>query len=151
MKHAICAGAALLCNLLHLSVSAQVPVRQSLPNKPLLFNQLSSKTNISAVQLEQLFSLDADQHVKIPLGSGTYLTGVVKEKVARNKHVTNVTIECTNYDGALLTVSRIGGTGSSITYLGRVVNIRYGDVLLLTGQDDRYYLVKEKASLVIVE
>ena len=151
MKHALRAGLALLCNVLYLSSAAQPPIRQVLPNKPLLFSQLPEKLTISPELLEQLFSVDAGQHIKIPLGAGNYLTGVVKEKTARNKHVLNITIECTNYDGALLTVSRIAGMGSAVTYLGRVVNIRYGDVLLLTEQNNQYLLVKEKQSLVIVE
>lgn len=151
MKHAIGMGIGLLCSLLHLSSFAQLPVRQTLPNKPLLFHQLPAKTAISSTQLDQLFSSDALQHIKIPLGAGNYLSGVVKEKTVRNQHVTNITIECTNYDGALLTVSRIAGRGSAVTYLGRVVNIRYGDVLLLTEQANQYFLVKEKQSLVVVE
>lgn len=150
MKHAICAGLGLLCPLLYLSLYAQPPVHQAPLNKPLLFGQLPSKTIISPAQLEQLFSADVLQHIKIPLGTGNYLAGIIKERSVRNKQVVNVTIECTNYDGALLTVSRIAGAGP-VTYLGRVVNIRYGDVLVLTGQASQYYLVKEKGSLVVVE
>ena len=151
MKYVVRVGASLLCNLLYLSALAQLPVRQTLPNKPLLFSNLPSKTSISTGQLNQLFSTDAAQHVKIPLGSGNYFSGIVKDKSTRNPYVTNITIECSNYDGALLTVSRIIGQGSTVTYLGRVVNIRYGDVLLLREEASQYFLVKEKQSLVVVE
>lgn len=151
MKYAIRAGTCLLCTLLYLTTFAQLPVRQTLPNKPLLFSQLPAKTAIPSTLLDQLFSTDASQHVRIPLGAGNFLSGIVKEKTVRNQHVTNITIDCTNYDGALLTVSRITGQGSAVTYLGRVVNIRYGDVLLLREQANQYFLVKEKQSLVIVE
>ena len=151
MKHALRAGLALLCHALYVSLSAQPPVRQVLPNKPLLFNQLPEKLTIATTQLEQLFTAEALQRVKIPLGTGNYLSGIVKEKTVRNKQVVNITIECTNFDGALLTVSRITGMGTAVTYLGRVVNIRYGDVLLLTEHNNQYFLVKEKQSLVIVE
>ena len=151
MKHALRAGLALLCNVLYFSSPAQPPIRQVLPNKPLLFNQLPEKLTVSVTLLEQLFSANALQHIKIPLGTGDYLAGIVKEKTVRNRQVMNVTIECINYDGALLTLSRITGIGSAVTYLGRVVNIRYGDVLLLTEENNQYFLVKEKQSLVIVE
>ena len=150
MKHAICAGLVLLCPLLYLSLYAQPPVHQTLPDKPMLFGQLPSKITISSAQLEQLFSTDVLQHINIPLGTGNHLAGIVKEKSVRNKYVVTVTIECTNYNGALLTVSRIAGAGP-VTYRGRVVNIRYGDVLVLTEQAGQYYLVKEKGSLVVVE
>ncbi len=142
---------ALLCNLLFLSAFTQLPVRQTLPVKPLLFGHLPDHTAISLLQLEQLFNSVPSQHIKIPMGAGSALEGVIAEKVVRNRNVTSVTIQCINYDGALFTISKITAGNATDAYVGRVVNIRYGDVLLLTRQNDQYMLSKQKQSLVVVE
>lgn len=151
MKNRIRPGMAALCSLLSLLSFGQQPVRQVLPFKPMLFSRLPEKSIITASQLGRLFTAGSMQTVNIPLGAGNFLEGIVRDKTAKNKNVTSVTIQCTNYDGALLTISRITGNNSSCTYIGRVVNIQYGDVLLLTQKNNQYFLMKEKQSLVIVE
>ena len=151
MKNRIRIGVAALCSLLSLSSFGQQPVQQQLPKKPLLFSHLPEKNDITSSQLDLLFSASSLQHVNITLGAGNFIEGIVKEKIVKNRNVTSLTIQCTNYDGALLSLSRITGNNSSATYIGRVVNIRYGDVLLLTEKDNQYFLKKEKQSLVIVE
>ena len=151
MKNRIRTVAVLACSIFNLSLAAQPPLHQVLPVRPLLFNHLPQKTILAPSLFEQLFSADAGQNIHIPLGEGKFLDGIVKEKTLRNKYVTSLTIECTNYDGALLTFSRISAGNAPVTYSGRVVNIRYGDVLLLTQENNRYYLTKQKQSLVLVE
>ena len=150
MKNPIRVGMAGLCHLLCLYTLSQ-PVRQTLPVKPLLFSRLPERTVITSPLLDQLFRNEPSQHVRIPLGTSSYIEGIITDKTVRNPTVTSLTIQCTNYDGALLTLSRITGVHAPDTYIGRVVNIRYGDVLLLTKQNDQYLLTKQKQSLVVVE
>lgn len=143
----------LLCCMLCLRLQAQLipPINQVLPNKSSLFSQLPNRFIVKNSLIENLFSTPASTRVKILLSAGNYFEGIITERVQKNENVLNVNIKSSNYDGALLTLSKISYNDKPDVFIGRIVSLPYGDVLMLSKEKDQFFFTREKQSLVIVE
>src|SRR3989442_9477239 len=150
MKSLKLLGISILC-LLQIQSFAQVspPVHQVSPNKAALFNRLPEKFSANIPVIENLFAGSASRTVKIPLPGNNFFEGTILEKVQKNPNAISINIQLYNYDGALLTLSKITNNDGSVTYTGRIVNIRYADVFTLTKENNQFYFSKEKQSLVV--
>jgi hypothetical protein len=130
---------------------SKLPFRQSLPNKSTLFSRLPQKVGASKLHIDKLFSSADTGHIKISLADNNFFEGVVMEKVRKNQNVTSMNVKLTNYDGAMLTVSRIVQDDQSIKYIGRIISIKHGDVYMLTLEDNKYFFTKNMQALTMVE
>ena len=77
--------------------------------------------------------------------------GLVLAKVAITPQQLSINIRCTNYQNALLNISRITESDGSFTYIGRIVSPRHGDVLLLWQENGQYAFIKKQQLLTMVE
>ncbi len=142
-----------MCYALFLDAQAQtsLPTRKLLPEKSFLFGRLPEKFSISNLWIQKLFDGPDSGTIKIPLTPINSFEGVIVEKVQKNSHVVNMNIKSTNYDGALLSLSKITYDDHSIKYMGRIVSIHYGDVILLTQENNTLSFTRKKQSVVITE
>ena len=101
--------------------------------------------------IEDLFSGPDSGSVKILLSVNNFFEGTITERIQRNENVVTLNIKSSNYDGALLTISKVLNSNKELTYTGRIVSMQYGDVLILKKESDRFFFTKAKQSLVIVE
>jgi hypothetical protein len=134
------------------TIFAQVepPLNQQVPDKPSLFANLPEKFECNLTQLQKLFSDIPPQKVLLKLNSAFQVDGVIAEKFTRSERLTSINIRLNNYDDALFNLSRITEK-DGITYTGRIVSIKHGDVLLLTKEKDKYYFVRQQRKFVMVE
>lgn len=146
-------GVILLCFLFRFNLEAQLPppIHQTLPNKSSLFTNLPDKFTIKNSLIEDLFSGPDSGSVKILLSVNNFFEGTITERIQRNENVVTLNIKSSNYDGALLTISKVLNSNKELTYTGRIVSMQYGDVLILKKESDRFFFTKAKQSLVIVE
>ena len=79
------------------------------------------------------------------------LEGTVLAKVAVTPEQLSINIRCTNFQDALLNISRITEADGSFSYIGRIVSPRHGDVLLLWKQNGQYSFIRQKQLLTMVE
>lgn len=127
-----------------------VAPKQVLVEKPKIFHRLPEKLSVKKVLLDDLF-LTRQSAVNITMGNGIVFEGTILEKVQKNPNVVSINIRVNNYDSSLLNISRITQSDLSVSYIARVINITKGDVLLLKKENDQFYFVKEKRSLIAVE
>jgi hypothetical protein len=130
---------------------SKLPVHQSLPSKSPLFSKLPQKVSASKLHIDRLFSIADSGHIKIPLADNNLFEGVVLEKVRKNPNVVSMNVKLTNYDGAMLTVSKIVNDDQTVNYVGRIVSIKHGDVYMLTFEDNKFYFTKNMQSMMLVE
>lgn len=123
--------------------------RQQLTEKPRLFARLPERFTVGKPILDKLFTTGS-RHISA--GNQEFpFEGEVIEKVQKNPNVVSVNIRLSNYEGAILNVSRIINSDLSVSYVGRAVNINSGDILLLKNENGKFYFTKEKQSLTMVE
>lgn len=124
--------------------------RQLIAEKPRLFSRLPEKFIIGKPKLEKLFTATT-KRIASAADAEFPFEGEILERVQKNPNVVSVNIRLSNYDGAILNVSRIINSDLSVSYIGRAININSGDVLLLKNENGKFYFTKEKRSLIMIE
>lgn len=150
-QHFFLAGVMYSMLFFHVHAQSLPPTHKLLPEKALLFNKLPEQFKITNLLIEKLFAGPDTGTVIIPITANSFFEGVIIDKVQKNRNVTNINIKSTNYDGALLSVSKITYNDLTTKYNGRIISIHYGDVFLLTQENNTLYFKKKKQSTVITE
>jgi hypothetical protein len=127
------------------------PINQHPLEKPLLFQQFQEKINCPLAVLQQIFSATPDSNINLSLGTQAKIEGTVIAKVAVTPEQISINIRCNNFQRALLNVSRITKADGSFSYIGRIVSLQHGDVLLLWEENGQYYFIRDKQLLTMVE
>ena len=127
------------------------PLNQRPAEKATLFNQLPEKNYCSATALQHIFSDSVNSTIAVTLSTSLKVEGIVLAKVAVTPDQLSINIRCTNYQDALLNVSRITEADGSFNYIGRIVSPRHGDVLLLWQENGQYFFIRQKQLLTMVE
>lgn len=148
---AVCIFCMFQNNLLSAQESAIREFSKIQPEKSKIFQRMPSRFSVYATAMEKLFSLQQNSKVVIPLDGTSFFEGTVLEKVQQNEQVTSINISSSNFDGALLTLSRRSIPGQPVTYIGRVVSMKHGDAFTMTMQGDEIVFTKQQQSLTVAE
>jgi hypothetical protein len=145
--------ATILCMLLVFTAACQVivPVNQHPVEKPSLFNQLPDKFICPLSTLQNIFASGLNNRLSTDLGNQLHIEGIVLAKVAVTAQQLSINIRCTNFQNALLNISRLSQPDGSFKYAGRIVSPNHGDVLLLWEENGQYSFIKQKQLLTMVE
>jgi hypothetical protein len=149
----LCLWGIVACMLttLHANCQNSPPLNQHPVEKPALFNQLPEKVSCSTASLQNIFSASANSNITIAISAALKLEGTVLAKVAVTPEQLSINIRCSNYQDALLNISRITEANGSFSYIGRMVSPRHGDVLLLWQENGQYSFIRQKQLLTMVE
>ena len=140
------------CMLLSARANSQTaPLNQQPVEKPLLFSQLPEKITCTATILQNIFSATLNNTVSVSLGNQLKIEGTVIAKAAVSSSQLSINIRCKNYQDALLNISRITAADGSFSYIGRMVSLQHGDVLLLWEENGQYTFIRQKQLLAMVE
>lgn len=152
MKNLYTAGLLALCVFKCLLSSAQGPVsvKQQIPDKPLLFFQLSERTECNSADLEKIISAKISDNISFPLGN-TFFAGEVVAKVQVNSEVLNINIRSSNFNGALFTLSVKALRGNSQKLMGRIIHPQHGDLLVLIEENNKLYFHKQQQKFFMTE
>lgn len=135
------------------TVSAQepIPVKQVIPDKPMLFTQFSEKTVCNKMELEQLLLTAISENINLTVGNDIILKGVLVEKIRRANHVYSINIKLNAYPGALLNLSFVMKDLEITAIKGRIIHPHFGDVLVLIEENQQYYFIKQNQKYFMTE
>ena len=135
------------------TVSAQepIPVKQVITDKPLLFSKFPERTICNKPELEQLLLTAISDNINLTFGNNLSLKGVLIEKIRRANHVYSVNIKLNDYPGALLNLSFVMNEFDITGIKGRIIHPQYGDVLVLTEENQQYYFIKQNQKYFMTE
>lgn len=153
MKNRFTAGFLLVCMLQTSSLFAQdpIPVKQQLPNKPLIFTQIPERSVCNIQSWEQLQSWSVGKAIELSLTDKAIFTGTVTEKVQRAANIQSLNIKLSNYPGTLLNLTLVSEPNQPVKISGRIINPNSGDVLLLLYEDNKYVLQKQQQQFFMTE
>ncbi len=131
--------------ILHGQIHAQEPLavlRDTKPSKPSLYASLPSPMEVAAHELHQILSGELNEKISAQLSSPFLIEGIVVDKCQHTPGSMSMNIRISNYDNALfnLTIRFLADNSTSIQ--GRIIHPKYGDVLVLYKENDRYYFKK---------
>lgn len=147
---------ALLCTslLLYAGVCAQEPTLaflQPKTAKPLLFFSLPQKLECPSFDLSRLLSFEVDESFSMQLSDQFLLKGKIVEKIQENPGTISINIRAENYNNALFNISVRLLADNSVSVRGRMIHPRYGDVLTLSKENNKFYFTKREQRLVMPE
>jgi len=149
----LCLWSTLSCMLLAYSANCQTepPLNQHPVEKAALFAQLPEKISIPVNSLRQIFSATLNSNISIVAGTQLKIEGTVIAKCAVSPEQLSINVRCSNFQNALLNISRITDADGTVSYIGRIVSMRHGDVLLLWEDKGQYTFIRQKQLLAMVE
>lgn len=149
----LCLCGTLACMLMALyanSQSSALPLNQHPLEKAQLFNLLPEKISCEASSLKNIFTAGLNNNINVSLGQ-LKIEGVVIAKCAVTPEQLSINIRCSNFQNAMLNISRLIQSDGSVKYAGRIVSLNHGDVLLLWEENGQYSFIRQKQLLAMVE
>jgi hypothetical protein len=149
----ICVWATIACTFAASATQCQItpPVNQRPAEKASLFSQLPAKISCSASSLQNMFKVAVNSPVSIAVNPDMKVEGLVIAKATISPEQLSINIRCSNFQDALLNISRIKENDGSFSFIGRMVSPRHGDVLLLWQEKGQYAFIRQKQLLSMVE
>ena len=131
------------------TVYSQKPVSVQ-PDKPLVFSQFPDKSECNITSLKNVFSSRSNDNISIELGKFVF-TGQIIEKVQQSPQVLSMNIRSSNLSGAIFSISIITLPDNTQHFTGRIINPQAGDVLVLTEENNRYFLQKKSLKFFMTD
>ncbi len=131
--------------LLNGQVHAQEPpaaLREKKLSKPSLFTSLPEQLEVASTELHRILSGDVNEKINAQLSSQFQVVGLVVDKNQHTPGSLTMNIRLQNYDNALFNLTIRFLADNSTSMQGRILHPKYGDVLELYKEGDRYYLKK---------
>ncbi|HRE52184.1 MAG TPA: hypothetical protein PK339_12225 [Flavitalea sp.] len=129
----------------------RLPLHQKKTDKPLLFAALPERFECDAAEISALFSREINERFSTSLSDRLLLEGLVIDKMLDNRGVLSVNIRLQNYDNALFNLTLRLQANNTASIQGRILHPRYGDALMLTKENNTFYLYKRDQRLVMPE
>ena len=131
--------------IVHGQICAQEPLaalREKKLSKPSLFTSVPEQLEVASTELYRILSSDVNEKISAQLSGQFQLVGVVVDKNQHTPGSLSMNIKVQNYDNALfnLTIRFLADNSTSIQ--GRIIHPKYGDILELYKEGERYYLKK---------
>ncbi|RYZ39084.1 MAG: hypothetical protein EOP49_30470 [Sphingobacteriales bacterium] len=147
----------IICLFASFSLEAQVkaPIREPDYNKPKLFNTLPATMLANKQDLLNILSPSSrkDQEIQLPLANGKSnpFTGKIAYAYQDDQQLRTVTIQSTNFNGALLTLSSITNADGTVSLTGRIFSYQHGDAFELQEKNNQYTWVKKNLYEMMTE
>jgi hypothetical protein len=130
---------------------AGAPVKSRTPDKPYIFSGLPQKFECNRSTLRSLFTTSVNDEITLELTRSITFTGKVSAKVQQDANVLSINILSSNFPGTLLNISLIIQPDKSEKMVGRFINPRNGDVLMIGSENDRYFITKDLQKFVMAD
>ncbi len=153
MKNLNTAGFLVVCMLWFSNVNAQepIPVKQQIPDKPQLFQQLPERFECNAAVVQRLLQAETGQPIVLNFSDRFSFEGTVGEMVQRSASIKSINLRSTNLPGLLFNVTISTNASNEIIVSGRMVHPQKGDVLLFSLINGKYYLQKQQQKYFLAE
>ncbi|MBI5372570.1 MAG: hypothetical protein HZA79_11165 [Sphingobacteriales bacterium] len=141
----LCAGFALF-SLVSSSQEQKIPLNEPDYNKPRLFASLPDKIPVNPEQVNEIISSPVGKSSQFRLSGNSsfqFEGEVVSTASKYNNSIQSIVIRSDSFNGARLTLSKITHADGSISYSGRIISFKHGDLYVLENQDGQLVLVKK--------
>ncbi|MDQ6757688.1 MAG: hypothetical protein M3004_12215 [Bacteroidota bacterium] len=118
--------------------------------RPSLFAAFSNTINFPATELEKIFTASEGKPIKLSLGENVGFTGTIVSSVQKYENLQSVVVRLDNLDNTIFGVSKRINDDKSISYIGRMINTKYGDAFeLKTDTNGNYFINKTRTEKLI--
>jgi hypothetical protein len=131
-------------------VSSYESKAQVTTTKSNLFDAYDNTISCPKSELDKIFTTPEGSVLKLSFGNNFQFTGTVSSSTHRYTNLQSVTIKSNKSDGLVLGISKRINDDRTYTYIGRIINQKYGDAYeLKLDNAGNYYLNKIKTDDLI--
>ena len=144
----------LLCVVFVHLIHAQEPLaalREKKLSKPSLFSSVPQQLEVASTELHRILSSDVNEKISAQLSGQFEVVGVVVDKNQHTPGSLTMNIRLQHYDNALFNITILFQADNSTNIRGRIIHPKYGDVLELYKERERYYLKKVSQRLYMTD
>ncbi len=137
----------LLFNVPLLAQNQNVPLNEPDYNKPLLFRSFPDSIPVNIASFDRAVSFSQGEDVSVNVSDNVQFVFQGKVMSIASKYgnsIQSVVIKSNVYDGAGLTISKVTDSNGNVSFTGRIVSMKSGDLYELVKTDSGYFLVKRK-------
>ncbi len=131
------------------------PINQPDYNKPKLFNGLPVSVSVNTQTLDNLLQASRGASINVNLSADANALPVNGQVISSSSEndgtLQTVTLRATNYNGAILFISKVKLPGGDWKYNGHIIDRRFGDAYILEQKDGLFYFTKKNYYDVINE
>jgi hypothetical protein len=141
MKRKLLSAALATCLFTLHSFSQEISFRSAREknnDKPSLFTNVAERTAADVNLMQNLFMYKTGQGVTVKFTDNLQLNGRVVMTEQETK-LQSVTIRCTNFPNALLTLSKVTLEDGTVQYTGAILNNQHKDVISLEKESNGNY------------
>ena len=151
----LCTIACIAClAIFSVNASAQqsdIPLNEPDTKKPALFDQKPDRVVVEPFQITSLLTAQVGEPIVLNLPSFRFEGNVISSVSKYENSIQSVVIRSTNYNGAIMTVTRAADENGNPFYTGRILSKNHGDLYELKRVDNGFALVKNKYNNVVME
>lgn len=157
MKNLKFLGLCLICFIVSARVSAQtkVPINEPDTKKPKLFAELPDRIPVNLSEINSLFNGTTEAGRQVHVGFGEKQAGlngnIISDISKYNNKIRTLIIRSSNFSGATLTLSSFTQPDGTVSYSGRIISFKHGDLFELEKQGEQYVLVKKNFNDLVNE
>jgi len=130
---------------------AGIPLKSQNPDKSFSFAGLPDRFECSYSAVRQLFAAGVNDEISLPLTRNLRFNGIVATKIQRDSNVLSVNIFSSNFPGTFLNISLVRNADNSEKIIGRFLNPKNGDVMLIEQEKNLFYITKDLQKYVLTE
>lgn len=138
-----------------LSVSAQaqhaITVKQHHTPKPAVFTKFPGKFEVDLAPFRRAFAAEISDSISIRLSARHTFRGVIIDKVQHSPTLLALNIKSAEYSGAMMHISLNTAPDADQPVSVRIIHPRKADVIVLTQEAGKYFLVKEEQQFFLAE
>ncbi len=123
-------------------------------NKPKLFQAFPEQIIMDAAVVNNILAGSVGTPVDLNIAEGTsfrFAGNIVSASVKNNDKLISVVVRSTNFNGAILAISKIIHDNGTVSYKGRIISRTHDDVYELQDLNGRFVFVKRKYHEIINE
>jgi hypothetical protein len=127
------------------SAQKNIPINEPDQNKPKLFTNLPDRIPVDISNLENLMKVETGKEVSLKSRDNNLqgFSGKVASIVNKYNNINSVVIRCSNFNGAILTLSSSTKSDGTVKFTGRIISFGHGDLYELQNENNQYILVKK--------
>lgn len=115
-------------------------------NKPRLFSGLPDNIPVSIESLSSLLYKPVGEEISVGLAGGEQFVfegKIVSTTTKYGNSIQSVVVRSTNFNGAVLSFSKITNADKSNSFTGRIVSLQHGDLYELKNQNGQFVMAKK--------
>lgn len=148
LRTSVLCACMILFSLCAVAQDQKIPINEQDHNKPHLFDHLPPKISFNPESLISLGNKQTGSIININLSADAKTTVAFEGKLissgsSGNGNTQSLVIKSTNYPGATFSMSKVTNSDGTITYTGRLMSFKHGDLYVIQQINGQYELVKK--------